>query len=108
MGRPRISTRGLIVAVGIVGFDLAAMTRAVQQGRAAHSVGSYVLGFGLVLLILNLIVLGLVLYYARMGASTRGSRLLATTPSPIVIVGFYVAVLAFAILSVLFFTSGLF
>ena len=107
MGRPRISTRGMIAAVAIVGFDLAAMARAFQQGRAAHTVASYVIGFGLVLLILNLIVLGLILDYARIGDSTGGSRLLST-PSPIVIVGLYLAVLAIAILSVLFLSSGRF
>jgi cytochrome b561 len=107
MGRLTISTRGMIVAVAVVGFDAAAMTRAVQQGRAAQSVNEYAIGFGLVLLILNLIVLGLYLYYAKRADSSRGSRL-NSTPPPLVIFGLYVAVLAIAILSVLFLTSGRF
>ncbi len=107
MRRFSLSIRGLIVAVAVVGFDAAAMTRAVQQGRAAHAVKEYALGFGLVLLILNLIVLGLFLYYANRTDLPRGSRL-TSTPPPLVILGFYVALLGFAILSVLFLTSGRF
>ena len=105
MGRFRISTRGLIVAVAVIGFDAAAMTRAVQQGRAVHSVAGYVTFFGLILLVLNLVVAGLLVYFATKAAGPPGSRL-SSTPSPMVIVALYVAVLAFAILSVLFFTSG--
>ena len=107
MGRLRISTRGMIVAVAVVGFDIAAMTRAVQQGRLAHSVKEYAVGFGLVLLLLNLIVLGLFLYYAKRTDLPKGSRL-NSTPPPLVILGVYVALLGFAILSVLFLTSGRF
>ena len=107
MGRFRISARGMIVAVAVVGFDLAAMTRAVQQGRAAHAVAEYAMGFGLVLLVLNLIILGLGFYFAKRADGPPGSRLLAT-PSPMVIAGLYLAVLALAILSVLFLTSGRF
>jgi hypothetical protein len=107
MGRFRISTRALIVAVAVIGFDAAAMTRAVQQGRAAHSVVGYATFFGLVLLVLNLVVAGLFAYYATKDPGLPGSRL-RSTPPPLVILGFYVAVLAFAILSILFLTSGLF
>ena len=107
MGRPRISTRALIVAVAVIGYDAAAMTRAVQQGRAAHAVAGYATFFGLILLVLNLVALGLFVYFAGKSGGPPGSRL-RSTPSPVVIVALYVTVLAFAILSVLFFTSGRF
>jgi cytochrome b561 len=107
MGRLRISTRGLIVAVAVVGFDAAAMVRAVQQGRAAHSVVEYAVGFGLVLLFLNIVGLGLYSFLAKRADDKSGSRLLAT-PSPLLMIGLYLAVLALAILSVLFFSSGRF
>ena len=104
MGRFRFSTRGLILAVAVVGFDLAAMTRAVQQGRAAHAVAEYAVGFGLVLLILNLVLLGLWWSFATGPTGRRGVA--CSTPSPVVIAGLYLAVLALAILSVLFLTRG--
>jgi cytochrome b561 len=107
MRRLQISTRGLIIVVAVVGFDVAAMTRAVHQGRLAHSVVQYAVGFGLVLLLLNLDVLGLSLYYAKRADSPKGGRL-NSTPPPLIMMGFYVAVLTIAILSVLFLTSGLF
>jgi len=103
----RFSTRGLIVAVAIIGYDAAAMIRVVQQGRAVHSLREYVIGFGAILLILNLVVLGLYIYFSKRADASTGSRLLAT-PSPVIIAGLYMAVLAFAILSILFFTSGRF
>ena len=106
-GRPRISIRGLIVAVAVAGFDAAAMIRAVQQGRASHATFEYAVGFGLVLLVLNVVVLGLSIALSRPVEGATGSRLRAT-PSPMVILGCYVAVLAMAILSVLFFLSGRF
>ena len=106
MGR-RISIRAMIAAVAVVGFDAAAMARAVQQGRLAHSVREYVLGFGLVLLVLNLVVAALLAYYARASGPPVGGRL-RSTPPPLVIAGTYLAVLAFAVLSVLFFTAGRF
>jgi cytochrome b561 len=107
MGRLTFSTRGMIVAVAVVGFDAAAMIRAVQQGRLVHSLKEYAIGFGSVLLVLNLIVLGLFLYYAKRADLPKGSRL-NSTPPPLVVLAFYVAVLGFAILSVLFLTSGRF
>ncbi len=107
MGRFRFSTRGLILGVAILGFDAAAMTRAIRQGHAAGSVGAYAAGFGLFLLVLNLLLLGLGAYFARTAGGRSGRRWTAT-PSPVVIVGLYLAVLALAILSVLFLSSGLF
>ena len=107
MARSRPSIRGLIAAVALIGFDAAAMTRAVQQGRAVHSVKEYAIGFGLVLLVLNLVVLGLLIYFSRNVEGPKGSRLNAT-PSPLIIMALYAAVLAIAILSVLFLSSGLF
>ena len=107
MGRFRFSIRGLIVAVAVIGFDAAAMTRAVQLGRAVHSVKEYTVGFGVVLLILNLVVLGLFAFFSKQVDGPKGSRL-NSTPSPLVIMALYMAVLAIAILSVLFFTSGQF
>ena len=104
MGRLAFSTRGLIVAVAVVGYDFAAMARAIHQGRLAHSVREYAIGFGSILLALNLIVAGLFLYYAR---RPRGGRL-NSTPPPLVIFGMYLAVLGFGVLSVLFLTSGRF
>ena len=103
----RFSIRALIIAVAIIGFDVAVMTQAVRQGRHAHAVSEYATGFGLVLLILNLLVLGLVFYCARRANLPVATRL-NSTPSPLVIFGLYAAVLSIAILSVLFFTSGRF
>jgi uncharacterized iron-regulated membrane protein len=107
MGRPRFSIRALIVVVAVAGFDAATMARALHQGRLAHLVREYAMGFGLVLLVLNLDILALLAYYARAPRSASGSRL-NSTPPPLVIAGTYLAVLAIAILSVLFLTSGLF
>ncbi len=107
MGRPRFSIRTLIVVVAIVGLDAAAMARALYQGRLAGSVREYAIGFGTVLLVLNLDVLAILTYYARAPRSASGS-LLNSTPPPLVIAGTYLAVLAVAILSVLFLSSGLF
>lgn len=107
MGRLQFSTRALIAIVAVVGFDAAAMSRALHQGRAAHAVPAYLIGFGLVLLILNLVGLGLMGYLARSRESVPGGRLNATPP-PLVILALYVGVVALAILSVLFFSSGLF
>ena len=95
-GRFRFSTRWLILAVALLGFDLAAMTRAIQQGRAAHAVMEYAVGFGLVLLLLNLLLVGLGWSFARSGGRWR------STPSPALIAGLYLAVMSLAILSVLF------
>lgn len=105
MARSRFSIRGLIVVVAVAGFDLAAIARAVRLGRAAHDVAGYVVGFGLVLLILNGVILGLLRFFAKRGDLSRAERLSAPPP-PLVILGLYAAVLSLAILSVLFFTSG--
>jgi hypothetical protein len=107
MGGLRISLRTLIFIVAIVGFDAAAMARALHQGRLAHSVREYAIGFGLVLLVLNLDIFAILLYYAKRADAASGSRL-SSTPPPLVIAGTYLAVLAVAILSVLFLSSGLF
>ena len=104
MERSRFSIRSLIVGVAIIGFDAAAMTRAVQQGRLAHAVREYAIGFGLVLLALNVVVFALLAYYSRAARSSSGGRL-NSTPPPLVMVGTYLAVLAVAILSVLFLSS---
>ena len=104
MAGSRFSIRSMIVAVAVVSFDVAAMARALQQGRAAHAVRDYAIGFGLVLLLLNLDIAGLVTYYARVPRSANGRRL-NSTPPPMVIAGTYLAVLAVAILSVLFLSS---
>ncbi len=101
MGRSRFSMRALMVAVAVVGFDAAAMARAVHQGRLAHAVREYAIGFGLVLLVVNLDVFALSIYYARAARDRR----LNSTPPPMVIAGIYLAVLAVAILSVLFLSS---
>lgn len=104
MGRPRLSIAGLVVAVAVAGFDLAAMANAVRLGRLAHSVREYVVGFGLALLVFNAVVVALAFALAR---QRRGGRL-SMTPSPPMILGFYLAVMMLAILSVLFFTKGRF
>jgi hypothetical protein len=104
MGRPRFSIRALIVVVAVAGFDAASMARALHQGRLAHSVRDYVLGFGLILLVLNLDVLALLIYYARAPRSAGGPRL-RSTPPPLVVGGFYLAVVGVAILSVLFLSA---
>jgi uncharacterized membrane protein YidH (DUF202 family) len=106
MGWSRISLRAMIIAVAIIGFDSAVMIRAIQRGRAVHSLRDYAIGFGVILLVLNLDVLALLLYYARRADTTKSSRL-RSTPPPLVIMGTYLAVLAIAILSVLFLSSGL-
>jgi hypothetical protein len=104
MGWARFSIRALIVVVAVAGFDAAAMARALQQGRLVHSVREYAIGFGAVLLVLNLDVFAILLYYST---RPKGSRL-NSTPPPLVIAGTYLAVLAVAILSVLFLTKGMF
>jgi hypothetical protein len=106
MGPFRFSIRGLIVAVAVLGFDAAAMTRAVQMGRKVHSLTEYALGFGLVLLLLNAVAFGLYRFFARAARGPRGR--LRETPSPVLMAGVYLAVLSLAILSVLFFSSGRF
>jgi uncharacterized membrane protein YidH (DUF202 family) len=103
----RFSIRGLMVALAIIGFDLAAMARAIVLGRKVHDVQSYALGFGLVVLVLNLLVFGLYVYFARRADLPRATRL-TSTPPPLVMFSLYVVVLAVAILSVLFLTSGRF
>jgi hypothetical protein len=107
MGRATFSIRALIVVVAVAALDAASMARALHQGRLAHSVREYAIGFGLVLLVLNLDVLALLLYYSKRAWATTGGRL-NSTPPPLVIAGFYVAVLSVAILSVLFLTKGRF
>jgi hypothetical protein len=56
----------------------------------------YAVGFGLVLLLLNLLLVGLGWSFARSGGRWR------STPSPALIAGLYLAVMSLAILSVLF------
>lgn len=103
----RLSVRWLLAITLLIGFDCAAMIRAIQQGHAARSVTEYAVGFGLVLLVLNVLIVGLGRYFARMGRGPGGQRLLVT-PSPVVIAGLYLAMIAVAILSVLFLSSGRF
>jgi hypothetical protein len=107
MNRFRLSIRGLIVAIAILGFDAASMARAYRLGQAAHATKDYLTGFGLVLLVLNLLVFALYTYFARRADQPKASRL-NSTPPPWVMFGLYTTVLAIAILSVLFFTSGRF
>jgi hypothetical protein len=110
MTRFRFSIRGLMVAVVIVGFDIAAMTQANRQARAGHAGIEVVYGFGLILLFLHFVGFGLYRYFAafvKAWGSPESTRL-KSTPPPLVIFGLYAAVLAIAILSVLFFTSGRF
>ncbi len=106
MGRFRLSIRGMLLAVAILGFDAAAMTRAVQMGRKVHSLTEYAAGFGLVLLLLNAVAFGLYRYFTTTPRGPKGR--LNERPSPILMVGVYLAVLSLAILSVLFFSSGRF
>jgi hypothetical protein len=40
------SIRGLMLAVGVVGFDAAVMARAFRLGRMVHDVATYTIGFG--------------------------------------------------------------
>jgi hypothetical protein len=108
MGRPRVSVGSLMAVVAVVGFDAACMARAIHQGRLAHSVREYAVGFGLVLLVLNLDVAALLAWYARAPRAPGRRGRLASTPPPLVIAGAYLATLATAILSVLFLGSGLF
>ncbi|WP_435008495.1 hypothetical protein P12x_005703 [Tundrisphaera lichenicola] len=93
----QFSTRGMMLLVGLLGFDAAVLARAYQQGRVVHSAPEYTFGFGLVLLVLNLVLFGLWRHFAR--ARAGGWR---ATPSPMLIAGLYLAVMAFGILSVLF------
>ena len=97
-----------MVVVAVVGFDAATMARALHQGRLAHSVREYVIGFGLVLLLLNLDVFALLAYDRGKARGTSSGSRLTSSPPPLVMAGTYLAVLAVAILSVLFLTSGLF
>ena len=103
MGWPKTTTRSLMVAVAVVGFDAAVMARAYHQGRLVRAVADYLLGAGVALLILNGAVFAVVAALARRrarGGSAGG--LLATNPSPLMIVGLYVAVMMVAIVSVVY------
>jgi hypothetical protein len=103
----RFSIRGLILAVAVVGFDAAAMIRAFRMSRTPREVSDYVTGFGLVLLLLNLLIFGLHRYFAGR-ADLPASARLNSRPPVMVMFGLYAAVLSVAILSVLFLSSGKF
>ncbi len=107
MGRFRWSIRSLLLAMVLVGFDCAAMIRAVQQGRLAHSVVEYAAGFGAILLVFNVLVGAFAAYFGRIARRPAGQRWVVS-PSPTVIAGLYLAMVAAAVLSVLFLSSGLF
>ena len=103
----RLSIRGLVVLMAVVGFNLAVMIRAYQHGRWAGSLTGYLVGFGLVLLLFNLglIQLGLTISRAK-GRSTVA--LLSSRVSPMVMLSVYLAVLAIPILAILFLRPGTF
>ncbi len=110
MGRFRWSIRSSLLALPLVGLDGAAMVRAVQQGRAAHAVVEYAAGFGAVLLGFNALVIALAGYFARIARIARrpAEGRWVVSPSPVVSFGLYLAMVAAAVLSVLFLSSGRF
>ena len=103
----RLSIRGMVGLIAVVGFDLAVLVRAYQHGRWAGSVSGYLVGFGLVLLLFNVILIRLALSFARVKALPT-ARLLATRVSPSVMLAIYLAVLAIPILAILFYRPGTF
>ncbi len=107
MGRWGRSVRWLILATLVAGFDLAAMIRAVRQGRASHAVAEYAVGFGLVLLVANALVIWLAAYFAGVARRPEGQRL-TSAPPPSVMAGLYALMVAGAVLSALFLTLGRF
>lgn len=109
MGWPKTTTRALMVAVAVVGFDAAVMARAYHHGRLVRAVPDYLIGAGVALLILNGAAFAVVAALARRRAGDRSTGgLLSMTPSPLMIVGLYVVMMMVAIVSVLFLSSGLF
>jgi len=103
----RLSLRGFLVWLAVVGFDLAVLIRAYQHGRWAGSLTGYLVGFGLVSLLftLGLIQLGLTISRAK-GRSTVA--LLSSRVSPMVMLSVYLAVLSIPILAILFLRPGTF
>ena len=103
----RLSIRGLMVAVVVVGFDIAAWTRAVRFARAGHAGIESALGVMLIFLGLQGV---LFLLYRNFTKRFDGSltKSLRSTSSPLVTFGVYAAMISLAALLILFFTSGLF
>ena len=107
MGRFRLSLRALILLTLALGFDSAVMVRASQHGRMAGATRGYLLTFGLILALFNLLGLKLALSLAATAGLTRAERL--TQPvSPAVFLGLYLAVLLLPILIIVFYAPGRF
>ncbi len=107
MPRFRISIRGLSLLTLALGFDSAVMVRAYQHGRMAGATRGYLLTFGLILALFNLLGLKLAFSLAALGQFPRGERL--TQPaSPMVILGLYLAVLLLPVLAIVFYAPGRF
>ena len=102
MGRLRLSTRGLLLLTLLLGFDAAVMVRAYQHGRMAYAVRGYLLTFGLILLVFNLVALRLATALGRLPKAGA----LSQPASPMVILGLYLAVLTLPILAILFIAPG--
>jgi len=107
MGRFRLSIRGLCLLTLALGFDSAVLVRAYQHGRMAGAERGYLLTFGLILALFNLLGLKLARSLAAIAQLPRGERL--TEPaSPMVILGLYLAVLTLPILVVVLYAPGRF
>ncbi len=109
MARFRFSIRGLMIALVIVGFDSATLTRAVRAAGVGHSGFEIVYIAAMILAFLNIMVIAIYREFARKANSPQSAqRILKSPPSPPVIFGLYTTMLAVVILSVLFFSSGKF
>ena len=107
MGRFQVSLQGIAGMIVLVGFDLAVIVRAYQQGRLAGSASSYLVGFGLVLLVFHWVLLQVGLAAMKIRRSPPGDRWV-TPVSPMLILALYLAVLTLPILATLFLRPGTF
>ena len=107
MSWPRVSIRGLMLALLVLGYDMAALGRAWRMGQLEGDAAGYLRNFGLVLLALNLMVFALAGYFVRRARLSRDQRRFSAV-NPLVMLGLYLTLLSFAVLSVLFVTSGRF
>jgi hypothetical protein len=101
MGGLRVSIRTLMFLVAFVGLDTVAIRRFARRAFAGHAGIEVVIGFGLVLLVLNFVILGLVTALSKKVRVADGG-VANIPPTSLMIVGFYATLLAVAILSFLF------
>ena len=87
--------------IAIIGFDLAVLTRAYQLGRASGSAEPYLIGFGVVLLLTNLLGLQLGRAVVRL-RRVSPAEWLSEQVTPAVMLALYLLAMAVPILAILF------